>query len=74
MLAGMGNRGLYFELTGFAAARIEVRAFKVVMIPAFAMETVCCSYSMPNMHEPQPFAQSAGTIPTHHNFMQDTPC
>jgi len=28
---------------GFAAARIEVRAFKVVMMPALAMDTVCCS-------------------------------
>ena len=26
-----------------AAARIEVRAFRVVMIPALAIETVCCS-------------------------------
>jgi len=43
MLAGMGKRGLYFELTGFAAAKIEVRAFSVVMMPALAIETVCCS-------------------------------
>jgi hypothetical protein len=43
MLAGMGSRGLYFELTGLAAARMEVRAFNVVMIPALAIDTVCCS-------------------------------
>ena len=30
----------YFELTGFAAAKIAVLAFKVQMIPALATETV----------------------------------
>jgi hypothetical protein len=44
MLAGIGNLGSYRLLMGLAAARIEVRAWRVVMIPAFAMETVCCSY------------------------------
>lgn len=44
MLAGIGSLGLYFELTGLAAARIDVRAFSVVMMPALAIETVCCSY------------------------------
>jgi hypothetical protein len=44
MLAGMGSLGSYRLLMGLAAARIEVRALRVVMIPAFAMETVCCSY------------------------------
>jgi len=43
MLAGMGSLGSYRELMGLAAARIEVRAFRVVMIPALAMDTVCCS-------------------------------
>jgi hypothetical protein len=28
---------------GFAAANIEVRAFKVACIPAFVMLIVCCS-------------------------------
>jgi ABC-type tungstate transport system substrate-binding protein len=28
---------------GFAAANIEVRAFKVACIPAFVMLMVCCS-------------------------------
>ena len=41
----MGHLRLYFDPTGFAAARIDVRAFSVVIIPAFAIETVCCSYS-----------------------------
>lgn len=45
MLAGMGSLGSYRLLMGLAAARIEVRALRVVMIPAFAMETVCCSYT-----------------------------
>jgi hypothetical protein len=43
ILAGMGNLGSYRELIGLAAARIEVRALRVVMIPALAIETVCCS-------------------------------
>jgi hypothetical protein len=45
MLAGIGSLGSYRELIGFAAARMDVRAFKVVMIPALAIDTVCCSYS-----------------------------
>jgi len=44
MLRVMGQLRLYFDPTGLAAARIEVRALRVVMIPAFAIETVCCSY------------------------------
>lgn len=35
--------GSNFELIGLADARIEVRALSVVMIPAFAIEMVCCS-------------------------------
>ncbi len=35
---------LYFEPIGFAAAKIDVRALRVVIMPALAMETVCCSY------------------------------
>ena len=38
-----GKLTLYLDSTGLAAARMEVRAFKVVIIPAFAIETVCCS-------------------------------
>ena len=34
---------LYFDSTGFAAARMAVRAFSVQMMPAFATETVYCS-------------------------------
>ena len=39
----IGHFGLYFDPTGLAAARIEVRALRVVMMPALAIETVCCS-------------------------------
>ena len=35
--------GLYLELTGFAAARMAVLAFREHIIPALATETVCCS-------------------------------
>jgi len=34
---------LYRPYKGLAAARIEVRAFKVVEIPALEIEIVCCS-------------------------------
>jgi hypothetical protein len=33
----------YLPLNGFAAARIDVLAFKVAWIPAFAIEIVCYS-------------------------------
>ena len=34
---------LYLPPTGFAAARMLVRAFRVAWMPALAMEMVCCS-------------------------------
>mmetsp|Transcript_45259 Transcript_45259/g.96293 ORF Transcript_45259/g.96293 Transcript_45259/m.96293 type:complete len:215 (-) Transcript_45259:1187-1831(-) len=37
------REGLYRDSTGLAEARMEVRALRVAMIPALAMETVCCS-------------------------------
>lgn len=40
----IGMSTSYFEPTGLAAARMDVRALSVVMMPAFAMETVCCSW------------------------------
>ena len=33
----------HWDMRGLAAARIEVRAFREQMMPAFAMESVCCS-------------------------------
>lgn len=33
---------LYLPYKGLAAARIEDLAFKVVVIPALAIDTVCC--------------------------------
>jgi|688.fasta_scaffold972892_2 hypothetical protein len=33
---------LYLPYSGLAAAKIEALAFKEVVIPAFAIETVCC--------------------------------
>jgi len=61
-----GKSTLYFDSTGLAAARIEVRAFRVVMIPAFAIETVCCSWSSRQWKSPGSDAR------TDHNFMKDT--
>lgn len=46
MLRVIGKEGSYFDPTGLAAARMDVRAFSVVMIPALAIDTVCCSYNM----------------------------
>ena len=43
MFLVMGRLGSYSDPTGLAAARMEVRALRVVMMPALAMETVCCS-------------------------------
>lgn len=37
MFLVMGKFTSYFEPTGLAAARMEVRALRVVMIPALAM-------------------------------------
>lgn len=72
MLAGMGRRGLYFELTGFAAAKMEVRALRVVMIPALAIDTVCCSYKEQLCSSGRfPFADWQ-TARTYHDFVQDT--
>lgn len=58
---------LYLEPIGFAAARIEVRAFSVVIIPAFAIETVCCSCK-----EGQIAHRGDQRYDTHHDFMQYT--
>ena len=35
--------GLYLPYSGFAAARIDVRALSVVEMPALEIEMVCCS-------------------------------
>ena len=42
-LSTIDFEGLYFDSIGLADARIEVRAFSDVIIPALAMDTVCCS-------------------------------
>ena len=43
MLRVIGRLTSYLEPTGLAAARTDVRALRVVIIPAFAIDTVCCS-------------------------------
>lgn len=47
------SRGLYREPLGFAQANTEVLAFRDAIIPAFAIETVCCSitYQSNNVHQ-----------------------
>lgn len=37
------SRGLYRDSLGFAQANTEVLAFNEAIIPAFAIDTVCCS-------------------------------
>lgn len=41
--------GLYRELTGLAAARIEVLDLRLQTIPALATEIVCCSITYKRM-------------------------
>src|SRR5690242_12069410 len=43
MFCGTGRLTLYFDPIGLAEARMELRALRVVMIPALAIDTVCCS-------------------------------
>lgn len=43
MLRVTGRFTSYFDPTGLAAARRDVRALRVVMMPALAIDTVCCS-------------------------------
>lgn len=43
MLSITDNLGLYREPLGFAQANTEVLALSEAIIPAFAIETVCCS-------------------------------
>lgn len=43
MLSITDKRGLYREPLGLAQANTEVLALREAMIPAFAIETVCCS-------------------------------
>jgi hypothetical protein len=43
MLRVIGISTSYFDPTGLAAAKMEVLALRVVIMPALAMETVCCS-------------------------------
>jgi hypothetical protein len=66
ILAGMGSLGSYRELIGFAAAKMEVRAFRVVMIPALAMDTVCCSYKLAPT-----ISRIATGKSTYHDFVKD---
>jgi len=43
MLSMTDKRGLYLDPLGFAQANTEVLALREAIIPAFAIETVCCS-------------------------------
>lgn len=54
---------------GLAAARMEVRAFSVVMIPALAIETVCCS-----CRESARVQSLSSEVSTYHDLVQDGTC
>lgn len=43
MLSMTDKRGLYRDPLGFAQANTEVLALSEAIMPAFAIETVCCS-------------------------------
>ncbi len=44
MFSTTDKRGLYLLSRGFADAKMDVLAFNVQMMPALAMDTVCCSW------------------------------
>jgi hypothetical protein len=66
----MGISTSYFDPTGLAAARMDVRAFRVVMIPALAMETVCCSCEDDRIRMMD--WGRVGEEEVYHHFVQDT--
>lgn len=72
MLRVMGQFRLYLDPTGFAAARIEVRAFRVVMIPAFAIDTVCCSYRLMQIVSLRRLDEEEKNEVTNHDFVKNT--
>lgn len=59
----------YFEPIGLAAARTDVRALRVVIIPALAIETVCCSYQKGHIKKSSQWNSKVA----HHYFVQDAP-
>ena len=73
MLRVTGRLTSYFDPTGLAAARREVRALRVVMIPAFAIETVCCSLRQFSC-QGRTHTLRVDVSGTHHNFVQYTSC
>jgi hypothetical protein len=46
MLSMTDKRGLYRDPLGFAQANTEVLALREAIMPAFAIETVCCSITL----------------------------
>ena len=72
MLRVMGQLRLYLDPTGFAAARIDVRAFRVVMIPAFAIDTVCCSYRLMQIVSLRRLDEEEKNEVTNHDFVKNT--
>ena len=49
MFSTMDMFGLYLLPTGFADARTDVLALRTAMMPALAMDTVCCSITSCNI-------------------------
>ena len=56
--------GSYFPYSGFAADKMEVRAFNVATIPPFATEQVCCSITSCNAERSSGFILSNSSIQT----------
>ena len=57
-------KGSYFPNIGFAAARIEVRAFNVATIPPLEILAVCCSMTSCNALLSSAFILSNSSIQT----------
>ena len=54
------------DIRGLAAARMDVRAFREQIIPALAIESVCCSY----IEIKKIIVQTDSKSITYHNLMQ----
>lgn len=74
MLSITDKRGLYRDPLGFAQANTEVLALRDAIIPAFAMETVCCSITwkstnpfLKQVYKGCKWCTCRGNIKIHHN-------
>lgn len=69
----------HWDSTGFAAARMDVRAFREQMMPALAIDSVCCSYKHRftgingGFRKPTNWVKFGQEWRAYHNFMKHRP-